>query len=70
MQENGLCLEEYGDFIRRELRTRTMEDGKVATVSYVVCPHDTVELTLPDCCYQLSGDNAGGFFLTVWGNLL
>lgn len=70
MEENGLCLEEYGDFVRQKPRHCRMRDGKTATVRYLPCPGPAVELEEPEGCYQLSGDNDGGFFVTVWGNLL
>lgn len=70
MEENHLCLEEYGDFVRAKPRRCRMPDGKTATVTYLPCPGPAVELEEPEGCYQLSGDNDGGFFLTVWGNLL
>ena len=70
MEENHLCLEEYGDFVRAKPRRCRMPDGKTATVTYLPCPGPAVELEEPEGCYQLSGDNGGGFFLTVWGNLL
>ncbi len=70
MEENGLCLEEYGAWVRQGPRSQKGKDGKQATVSYVACPGERVELTRPKGCYQISGDNAGGFFLTVWGDLL
>ena len=70
MEENHLCLEEYGDFVRTKPRRCRLPDGKLATVTYLPCPGPTVELEEPEGCYQLSGDNDGGFFLTVWGNLL
>lgn len=70
MEENGLCLEEYGAFVRQKPRHCRMPDGKTATVTYLPCPGPAVELEEPEGCYQLSGDNDGGFFVTVWGNLL
>ncbi len=70
MEENGLCLEEYGAFVRQKPRHCRMPDGKTATVTYLPCPGPAVELEEPEGCYQLSGDNDGGFIVTVWGNLL
>ena len=70
MEENHLCLEEYGDFVRQKPRRCRLSDGKTATVTYLPCPGPAVELEEPQGCYQLSGDNDEGFFLTVWGNLL
>lgn len=70
MEENGLCLEEYGEFVRQKPRHCRMRDGKTATVHFLPCPGPAVELEEPEGCYQISGDNDGGFFVTVWGNLL
>lgn len=70
MEENHLCLEEYGEFVHIKPRHCRLPDGKLATVTYLPCPGPAVELEEPQGCYQLSGDNDGGFFLTVWGNLL
>ena len=69
LEENGLCLEEYRDFIAQRPRLCRLEGGRTAYVSYVPCPGQTVELALPEGCCQISGDNQEGFFLTVWGNV-
>lgn len=69
MEQNGLCLEEYRDFIHAHPRRLELPDGKTASVSHFSCPDNTLEIEIPTDCYQISGDNAGGFFLTVWGNL-
>lgn len=69
LEENGLCLEEYRDFIAQGPRLCLLEGGRTAYVSYVPCPGQTVELALPEGCCQISGDNQEGFFLTVWGNV-
>lgn len=69
LEENGLCLEEYRDFIAQGPRLCRLEGGRTAYVSYVPCLGQTVELTLPEGCCQISGDNQEGFFLTVWGNV-
>ena len=69
LEENGLCLEEYRDFIAQRPRLCRLEGGRTAQVSYVPCPGRTVELMLPEGCCQISGDNQEGFFLTVWGNV-
>ena len=69
LEENGLCLEEYRDFIAQRPRLCRLEGGRTAQESYVPCPVRTVELTLPEGCCQISGDNQEGFFLTVWGNV-
>lgn len=70
MEENGLCLEEYRDFVARQPRRCRLAGGRTATVSYLPCPDEILEIPEPEGCWQISGDNGGGFFLTVWGNLL
>lgn len=67
MEEHGLCLEEYGDFLRAGPRTCVLPGGGRVTVSYLPCPGEAVELPQPeDACLQVSGHNDGGFILTVW----
>ena len=68
MEENGLCLEEYRDFIRARPRICRMGRDRWASVSYHPCPEERLTLELADGCCQISGDNVGGFFLTVWRN--
>ena len=67
MGENGLCLEEYGDFLRQRPRSCPLPDGRLAQVFYVPCAGEETEIQLPDGCCQISGDNAGGFIVTAWG---
>ena len=67
MESNGLCLEEYADFLRQEPRICTLADGQLARVFYVPCRGAVTEISLPDGCCQVSGDNAGGFIVTAWG---
>ena len=67
MEENGLCLEEYGDFLRQRPRSCPLPDGRLAQVFYVPCAGEETEVQLPDGCCQVSGDNAGGFIVTAWG---
>lgn len=67
MEELGLALEEYADFVRDHPRTRCLPNGTPVRVSYWPCPFDAVEIPVPDTCWQISGDNVGGFFLTAWG---
>ncbi len=67
MEELGLALEEYADFVRDHPRARCLPNGTPVRVSYWPCPFDAVEIPVPDTCWQISGDNVGGFFLTVWG---
>ena len=70
MEENGLCLEEYRDFVAEQPRRCALAGGRAATVSWLPCPAEGLELPEPEGCWQISGDNAGGFFLTVWAHLL
>ena len=67
MEENGLCLEEYGLFLRRRgEQLRRLANGRRARVRYVPCGGKETELLLPESCWQLSGDNAAGYILTLW----
>lgn len=66
MEENGLCLEEYGAFLDTGPKRRTLSNGRRVEVFRVACPGGAVEAELPEGCCQISGDNAGGFILTVW----
>lgn len=68
MEAHGLCLEEYRPFIQERSRTLHLANGRSVTVSYLPCPGEAVELETPEGCWQISGDNQEGFFLTVWGN--
>ena len=67
MEENGLCLEEYTDFLRERPRSCPLPDGRLAQVFYVPCAGEETEIQLPDGCCQISGDNVGGFVVTAWG---
>ena len=66
MEREGLCLEEYLDWVRTAPRTCRLEHGRSARVFYVPCAGDETELRLPEGCCQVSGDNRGGFVVTVW----
>ena len=66
MEENGLCLEEYGAFLDTGPKRRVLSNGRRVEVFRLSCPGETVEAELPEGCCQISGDNAGGFILTVW----
>ena len=71
MEDNGLCLEEYGDFLRAGPRTCVLSNGRRVTVSYRSCPCEAAEVSLPeDACFQTSGHNDGGLILTVWEAVL
>ena len=69
MDANGLCLEEYGDFLRQGPRTCALPGGQRARVFCVPCTGEETEIRLPDSCCQISGDNAGGFIVTIWEQL-
>ena len=66
MEQHGLCLEEYVPFLRRGERRVRLEGGRTARVSHVPCRGSRTELTLPDECCQVSGDNEDGFIVTAW----
>lgn len=65
--QNGLCLEEYGDFVREKPRTVALGGGRTAQVFYAPSTGEQTVLEAPDGCCQISGDNVDGFFVTVWG---
>ena len=66
MEEHGLCLEEYVPFLEASPRLCRLGNGRTARVSRLPCPSAVLELEPPAGCWQLSGDNCGGFILTVW----
>ncbi|MCI9644910.1 MAG: M15 family metallopeptidase [Oscillibacter sp.] len=66
IEEHGLCLEEYGDFLRAGPQRRVLSNGRRVEVSWLACPGESVEAELPEGICQLSGDNGGGFILTAW----
>lgn len=66
MEREDLCLEEYLDWVRTAPRTCRLEHGRSARVFYVPCAGDETELRPPEGCCQVSGDNRGGFVVTVW----
>lgn len=67
MEDNGLCLEEYGDFLREGPREFRFSGGRRGAVSYLPCPHEAVEVPLPEGSrFQISGYHDGGLILTVW----
>ena len=66
MEENGLCLEEYVPFLRQGPRLCRLADGRAAQVFYVPCAGEETVLELPEGCCQVSGDNEGGFVVTLW----
>ena len=70
MEENGLCLEEYGAFLDTGPKRRVLSNGRRVEVFWLACPGEAAEVELPEGCCQISGDNAGGFILTVWEALV
>lgn len=71
MEDNGLCLEEYGNFLRAGPREYALSNGRRMTVSYLPCPRETAELTMPENTrFRVSGHNDGGLILTVWEAIL
>lgn len=67
MTQYGLCLEEYGDFLRQAPRTVGLPRGGQALVAYLPSAGKETVLELPDCPCQVAGDNEDGFVLTAWG---
>lgn len=67
MESHGICLEEYPDFLRQRPRSCLMAEGQLARVVYVPCAGETTEIRLSEGHCQISGDNIGGFIVTVWG---
>ncbi|MCL2632047.1 MAG: M15 family metallopeptidase [Coriobacteriia bacterium] len=63
--QNNLCLEEYIDFLRSSKGYMVTLDGREYTVSYQT-PVDGV-IYIPDCTNcDISGDNTGGYIITIW----
>lgn len=70
MEEKGMALEEYTEFIkayRVDSRLVYQKDvGSVMEVYYVPADGDETFVPVPDTgFYQISGNNAGGFVVTV-----
>ena len=68
METNGLCLEEYRDFLRQGPRSVALENGRMAQVFYGPAAGAVTEVEVPEGCCQISGDNVEGFILTWWGD--
>lgn len=66
MTEHNLCLEEYSIFLRQAPQCCTLPGGQLAQVFWVPCTGDSTEITLPEGCCQISGDNDAGFIVTSW----
>ncbi len=69
MEQEGLVLEEYADFLRgqREGRLLWEEEGTRTEVRYVEAAEAAVRVELPEDCRscRVSGDNQGGLLLTM-----
>lgn len=73
MSDKGLTLEEYTEFIKgydAEHRFVWQKCGMAGIeVFYVPAASDKTAVSLPKrCLYQISGNNADGFVVTVWRN--
>lgn len=66
LYREGLCLEEYPAFLDGGPRTLMLENGRRVRVSRLPCRAAVTELRPTGLCWQISGDNAGGFILTEW----
>ena len=67
LEDNGLCFEEYADFLRTGPKRCTLSNGRRVAVSYLPCPGETMELAEPEnACLQISGHNDGAFIVTAW----
>lgn len=66
LTENALCLEEYRAFLQQGDRTVRLPGGRRVTVGWLPCRSAAVRWTPPAACWQVSGDNDGGFITTVW----
>lgn len=71
MAKRGLVLEEYLDFLRQFPHGHTpyvSQESGGAEVSYLnACPEDETILEMEEeLPYTISGDNMGGFIITVW----
>lgn len=70
---NGFALEEYVDFIKAYSNERRFvferEGNSPMEIFYVPAVLGATRISLPGChIYQISGNNADGFIVTVWRN--
>lgn len=71
MESKGYCLEEYLDFLQTfpadsEHLLATDSQGNRYEIYYTAASPDGTALAVPsDCDYTISGDNMGGFIVTV-----
>lgn len=66
MEQNRLCLEEYVPFLQSGVKVFRLSNGRTARVSWLPCPGEEIQTEVPEGCWQISGDNQGGFILTLW----
>ena len=66
MEHNGLCLEEYAVFLRENGPQRCLLSGGREAVVFYLPAQKAYDVHLPQGCVQISGDNAGGFIVTLW----
>lgn len=66
MEQNRLCLEEYVPFLLSGVKVCRLSNGRTARVSWLPCPGEEIQTEVPEGCWQVSGDNQGGFILTLW----
>lgn len=71
MEQNGLCLEEYIDFIKDYpyggKPYRLKDEIKEVEVYYKKSDGEKTEVHFKDNdCYQISGNNEEGYIITVW----
>lgn len=74
MEENGLTLEEYIEFIKPYQADRRLIFNRTASITaeiyYAPASGDTTTVSVPDAdIYQISGNNADGFIITVWKHM-
>lgn len=71
MEENGMTLEEYTEFIKQYRADRRLiyrsTDSITAEIYYAPARSDSKTVSVPDAgICQISGNNVDGFVITVW----
>lgn len=66
MQEMGLSLEEYLEFLRKEKRVEWNCGRKTIEIQYIPADGEAAAQIPDGRPYQISGDNERGIVLTVW----
>ena len=66
MEQEGLCLEEYLDWVQTAPRTCRLEHGRSARVFTCPAPAMRRSSACRRGCCQVSGDNRNRFVVTVW----